>query len=78
MLGGVYFQSDCIGGYGKRNIELPDFSYSSFDVRLLYFTFLIPLARFYKDGSTHELKGIVVYAPITGKVYIPNEVLSLV
>ncbi len=31
-----------------------------------------------KDGVTHELKGIIVYAPITGKVYIPNEVLSLV
>ncbi len=31
-----------------------------------------------KDGVTHELKGIVVYAPVTGKVYVPNEVLSLV
>jgi alkaline phosphatase len=31
-----------------------------------------------KDGVTHELKGIVVYAPVTGKVYIPGEVLSLV
>jgi len=31
-----------------------------------------------KDGVTHELKGIVVYAPVTGKVYIPDEVLSLV
>lgn len=31
-----------------------------------------------KDGVTHELKGIVVYAPVTGKVYIPYEVLSLV
>ena len=31
-----------------------------------------------KDGVTYELKGIVVYAPVTGKVYIPSEVLSLV
>jgi alkaline phosphatase len=31
-----------------------------------------------KDGVTHELKGIVVYAPVTDKVYIPGEVLSLV
>ena len=40
----------------------------------------LPVSKnlFIKDGSTHELKGIVVYAPITGKVYIPNEVLSLV
>ena len=40
----------------------------------------LPVSKnlFIQDGSTHELKGIVVYAPITGKVYIPNEVLSLV
>ncbi len=31
-----------------------------------------------KDGVTHELEGIVVYAPVTDKVYIPVEVLSLV
>jgi alkaline phosphatase len=31
-----------------------------------------------KAGVTHELKGIVVYAPVTGKVYIPGEVLSLI
>ncbi|MGB9928372.1 MAG: alkaline phosphatase [Methanosarcina sp.] len=31
-----------------------------------------------KDGETHELKGIVTYSPITGKVYIPEEVLSLI
>lgn len=31
-----------------------------------------------KDGVTHELKGIVVYAPVTGKVYVPYDVLSLV
>ncbi|MGB9928371.1 MAG: alkaline phosphatase [Methanosarcina sp.] len=31
-----------------------------------------------KDGETHELDGIVVYAPATGKAYIPAEVLSLV
>jgi alkaline phosphatase len=31
-----------------------------------------------KNGVTHELKGIVVYAPVTGKIYIPIEVISLV
>lgn len=31
-----------------------------------------------KNGVTDELEGIVVYAPATGKVYIPEEVLSLV
>lgn len=31
-----------------------------------------------KQGVTYELEGIVVYAPATGKVYIPSEVLSLV
>ncbi len=31
-----------------------------------------------KDGVTHELKCIVVYVPETGKVYVPEEVLSLV
>ncbi len=31
-----------------------------------------------RNGITHELKGIVVYAPATGKVYIPSKVLSLV
>lgn len=31
-----------------------------------------------KNGVTHELEGIVVYAPATGKVYIPEEVLSLI
>jgi alkaline phosphatase len=31
-----------------------------------------------KDGVTHELNGIVVYAPATDKVYVPYEVLSLV
>jgi alkaline phosphatase len=31
-----------------------------------------------KNGVVHELEGIVVYAPITGKVYIPTEALSLI
>jgi len=31
-----------------------------------------------KDGVTHELEGIVVYAPVTDRVYVPAEVLSLV
>ena len=31
-----------------------------------------------KNGATHELDGIVVYAPVTGKVYIPTEVISLI
>jgi alkaline phosphatase len=31
-----------------------------------------------KDGVTHELNGIVIYASETDKVYIPDEVLSLV
>ncbi|AKB38639.1 Alkaline phosphatase [Methanosarcina siciliae C2J] len=31
-----------------------------------------------KDGVTHELEGIVVYAPATDKVYIPTEALSLI
>ncbi|MFZ2497224.1 alkaline phosphatase [Methanosarcina sp.] len=31
-----------------------------------------------KDGVTYELEGIVVYAPVTGKVYIPFEALSLI
>jgi alkaline phosphatase len=30
-----------------------------------------------KDGVTHELEGIVVYAPATGKIYFPAEVLSV-
>lgn len=30
------------------------------------------------EDETYELEGIVVYAPVTGKVYIPSEVLSLV
>ncbi|MDI9395421.1 MAG: alkaline phosphatase [Euryarchaeota archaeon] len=30
-----------------------------------------------KGGVTYELNGIVVYAPVTGKVYIPTEALSL-
>ena len=31
-----------------------------------------------KNGVTHELEGIVVYAPVTGKVYIPAETISIV
>ncbi|MHB8102140.1 MAG: hypothetical protein ACYDEF_08200 [Methanosarcina sp.] len=31
-----------------------------------------------KNGVTDELEGTVVYAPVTGKVYIPAEVISLV
>ena len=31
-----------------------------------------------QNGVTHELEGTVVYAPVTGKVYIPAEVISLV
>lgn len=31
-----------------------------------------------KNGVTYELKGIVVYAPATGKVYIPEEVMSVI
>jgi len=31
-----------------------------------------------KNGVAHELEGIVVYAPVTGKVYIPAGALSLV
>jgi alkaline phosphatase len=31
-----------------------------------------------KDGVAHELEGIVVYAPVTDKVYIPSDVLPLV
>jgi alkaline phosphatase len=31
-----------------------------------------------KDGVTHELNGIVIYASETDKIYIPDEVLSLV
>lgn len=31
-----------------------------------------------KDGVTHELEGIVIYAPVTDKVYIPVEALSLI
>lgn len=31
-----------------------------------------------KGGVTHELEGIVVYAPATDKVYIPTEALSLI
>jgi alkaline phosphatase len=30
-----------------------------------------------KNNTTHELEGIIVYAPVTNKVYIPSEVLSL-
>lgn len=31
-----------------------------------------------KNGVTHELDGIVVYAPVTDKVYIPAKAISLV
>jgi alkaline phosphatase len=31
-----------------------------------------------KNDVAHELEGIVVYAPVTGKVYIPSEALSLI
>ncbi|MDQ1255121.1 MAG: alkaline phosphatase, partial [Euryarchaeota archaeon] len=31
-----------------------------------------------RDGVTHELDGIVIYAPVTGKVYIPAEAISLI
>ena len=31
-----------------------------------------------KNGVIHELEGIVVYAPVTGKVYIPAEAISMV
>jgi alkaline phosphatase len=31
-----------------------------------------------KNGVTHELDGIVVFSPVTGKVYIPAEVISLI
>lgn len=31
-----------------------------------------------KNGVTHELEGTVAYAPVTRKVYIPAEVISLV
>ncbi len=33
---------------------------------------------FIKDGVAHELNGTVVYVPVTSKVYIPSEVLSLI
>ncbi len=28
-----------------------------------------------KSGKTHELEGIVVYAPVTARLYIPSEVI---
>jgi len=31
-----------------------------------------------KKGATRELEGIVTYAPETGKIYIPAEVVSLI
>lgn len=31
-----------------------------------------------KDGVTHELEGIVIYAPVTDRVYIPAESLSVI
>ena len=31
-----------------------------------------------KDGVTHELDGIVIYAPATDKIYFPAEALSLI
>jgi alkaline phosphatase len=31
-----------------------------------------------KNGVTHELEGIVVYAPVTNRVYIPSEALSII
>jgi len=32
MLGGAYFRRDCIGGYSRRNINLPGFLQSFFNV----------------------------------------------
>ncbi len=31
-----------------------------------------------KDGVTYELNGTVIYVPVTSKVYIPSEVLSMI
>ncbi|THB66483.1 MAG: alkaline phosphatase [Gammaproteobacteria bacterium] len=31
-----------------------------------------------KDGETHDLDGIVVYAPMSGKVYIPEEAVAII
>jgi alkaline phosphatase len=31
-----------------------------------------------KNGVTHELEGIIVYALVTGKVYIPTEAITMV
>jgi alkaline phosphatase len=31
-----------------------------------------------KNGKTHELEGIVTYAPETGRIYIPAEAVPLV
>jgi alkaline phosphatase len=77
-VGEVYSRDN---GDGKidKNEYLVDFTNSSNPV-LKIGNAELPVSKniLVKDGVTHELKGIVVYAPETGKVYVPEEVLSLV
>lgn len=77
-VGEVYSRDN---GDGKidKNEYLVDFTNSSNPV-LKIGNAELPVSKniLVKDGVTHELKGIVVYVPETGKVYVPEEVLSLV
>ena len=76
---GEYFSRDNGDGKLDENEYLLDMTNSSNPV-LRIGDAEMPVSKniLIKDGVTYELEGIVVYAPATGKVYIPSEVLSLV
>lgn len=76
---GEYFSRDNGDGKLNENEYLLDMTNSSNPV-LRIGDAELPVSKniLIKDGVTYELEGIVVYAPATGKVYIPSEVLSLV
>ncbi|HET8687373.1 MAG TPA: alkaline phosphatase, partial [Methanosarcina sp.] len=76
---GEAFSKDNGDGHLDKNEYLLDMTNSSNPV-LKIGDAELPVSKnlLIKDGITHELKGIVVYAPMTGKVYIPSEVLSLI
>jgi len=61
----------------------PDYSLDKSDTAnpvLKINSFELPINKnlLISDGKTHELNGIVVYAPVTNKVYIPKEAVNLI
>jgi len=76
---GEFFSRDNGDGKLDKNEYLLDMTNSSNPV-LRIGDAELPVSKniLVKDGVTHELKGIVVYAPVTDKVYIPSDALSLI